>query len=132
MNTQEAFDIMIAHLRKQRKKSIIVDEEGDIICMYRNPWGLKCAVGVLIPDEMYNPDMEGKSVSHLISKFPHMFAGIQEDLLECIQRIHDRYPVDSWEKRFKELAKMFNLTYDREYGIISVLFCSEFRRQHNV
>lgn len=32
--------------------------------MYRSPNGNKCAIGCLIPDEMYNKDIEGLSVFH--------------------------------------------------------------------
>ncbi len=35
----------------------------DDTCAYRSPDGKKCAVGILIKDEFYGPDLEGALVS---------------------------------------------------------------------
>ncbi len=45
---QSAIDIMAAHLAQQRCQSSV-----DGISLYRGPNGCKCAVGALIPDELY-------------------------------------------------------------------------------
>jgi hypothetical protein len=38
------------------------DEDGDYQCLYRGPNGTKCAVGHLIADELYTPEIEQLSV----------------------------------------------------------------------
>lgn len=45
------------HLIAHRARS--VEEHDSSQCLYRSPEGHSCAVGILIPDEMYRPDMEG-------------------------------------------------------------------------
>lgn len=58
---QMVFDTVVEALLKQGKPSSNEDE-----CLYRGPRGLKCAIGHLIPDESYNPNIESSSVSGLI------------------------------------------------------------------
>lgn len=45
------------HLIAQRARS--VEEHDPSQCLYRSPDGHSCAVGILIPDELYRSDMEG-------------------------------------------------------------------------
>lgn len=81
MNTmQEEFDAVVAHLYKQGKKAM--SGKG---CAYRGENGTMCAVGCRIPDEMYDPKMEGQFVFSLpftfstppeISVYNGMFVGI--------------------------------------------------------
>ena len=64
---QEIYDIVINHLRAQGAKSLItkLDEEGNLIpdlCAYRGDGGMKCAAGILIPDDVYSEKMEGFSM----------------------------------------------------------------------
>lgn len=52
--------IMIERLRKQGGYGYDYD---NMTCYYKNPEnGNKCAVGVLIPDEYYDPDMEEATI----------------------------------------------------------------------
>lgn len=53
MTLQETFDKVVNGLRKQGCRSL---KNGR--CRYRGDNGRKCAVGMVIPDEDYNPDME--------------------------------------------------------------------------
>lgn len=65
------------------------------ICKYRTPNGQKCAVGALIPDELYNPSYEGKAV-HTINTFARqkfgelLFDPKIEPFLTYLQDMHDR------------------------------------------
>ena len=59
MNRQEIFDKIYLHLIEQGRKSI--DSDGQ--CMYRSPDGDKCAIGCLIPDELYTPELEGNGAN---------------------------------------------------------------------
>lgn len=58
-------------------------------CYYRHPDdGRACAVGCLIPDELYNPDMEGRSAHSVLTRD----LGWDDDLavfLGAAQRKHD-------------------------------------------
>lgn len=78
-------------------------------CVYRNPDGLRCAAGVLIPDDLYNPGIEGDAAEHL-EVWDEM--GYSEDEIELIvelQYIHDQTPVDQWTKAFSRLAARHEL-----------------------
>lgn len=58
MNKQEIFDTVAKHLFTQGERA--VNDDG--LCCYRVQLGdkvLKCAVGALIPDEMYREEMDG-------------------------------------------------------------------------
>ncbi len=61
---QEAFDKSISGLRDQNRKSY-TDHSGRT-CAYRGPNGCKCAIGHLIPDNIYSTKMEHKSISILL------------------------------------------------------------------
>jgi hypothetical protein len=59
MNAQEIFDKVVTHLRTQGKQAKNTSDD----CVYRRPNGLMCAVGCLIPDELYDPALEGATVA---------------------------------------------------------------------
>ena len=71
MTRQDAFDQIVAHMRHQRAFSIghidgqAADEGEEPGCRYRGDNGMKCAVGALIPDDLYSPFMEGKGATAL-------------------------------------------------------------------
>lgn len=65
MEAQEIFDTVAKHLFKQGQRA--TDPDGGVMCSYRGANGTKCAVGVLIPDELYDAVMEGKTLDGLIS-----------------------------------------------------------------
>lgn len=55
MNNQEAFDKIWDWFVVQRKPM----STNGVSCRYRGDGGAKCAVGVLIPDELYSESVEG-------------------------------------------------------------------------
>ena len=67
MNHQQIYNRVLKHMRKQRKVSY---DRRDGRCAYRarDVKGnvLMCAVGCLIPDEAYNPNMEGAIVAQFV------------------------------------------------------------------
>ena len=106
MTTQEAFNTMVKHLRAQGVPSI----DYRIGCLYRGPNGLKCAVGCLISDEEYRPDMETFKASVLIRN--GVVSGLSEvdlDLLDRMQRLHDCNHPDDWEDGFQRIATDYRL-----------------------
>ena len=63
-----------AHLAKQRQRS--VRGSG---CVYRTGYtGKMCAVGCLIPDELYTLRMEGRGVRIMLDEFPEVATHIRE------------------------------------------------------
>lgn len=90
MNNQEIYDTVVRHLYEQGHQAL-TKEAG--ICAYRTARGDKCAVGVLIPDNLYVPKMEGRACDSLLNKFPALKAMFPDHdalpLLENLQSVHD-------------------------------------------
>lgn len=110
---QEIFDITATHLLSQNEKSIIKspDTEHGITpaCRYRGEGGLKCAIGPLIPDDLYSANMEGLSIHRLFGRFPTLMekCGLNicnQSLLIELQNIHDDYKVEEWRVLLWRLA----------------------------
>lgn len=87
MTEQEIFDKVVVHLANQKVKSTdgATDEGG--ICLYRGPEGRMCAVGCLLSDEEYSPDMEGRPV-FMMPQLPSRLQGHLR-FLERLQKAHD-------------------------------------------
>lgn len=109
LTKQEVFDKVVTHLRKQNAKSM--SSAGG--CFYR--FGeKKCAVGCLIPDELYSPRLEGLGVASMVLEDVLLKAGIPEScfsLLTCLQTTHDDCNVGQWEIHFQELAEAEGLEF---------------------
>ena len=108
-NMQKTFDTVATHLLKQGKRAMRVSGT----CLYRTPDGLKCAVGCLIPEEMYSPDMEENVVTSLLEKFPKLhdvplINGFSK-LLRELQGLHDGWDVRDWPQGLREIAARFGL-----------------------
>lgn len=57
MTRQEIFDTVATHLITQGRRAWTGTN-----CMYLAPNGDRCAIGCLIPDDLYTPEMEGSGV----------------------------------------------------------------------
>lgn len=121
---QDVFDRVVTHLRTQGKRAY-----SDLFgCMYRAPDGTKCAVGCLIPDEVYNKTWEGMGVSVILQDLGTEGLGIfgmsPEDkgrlatMLSELQQAHDS--VLSWNvpgspgsmaHKLAQIATDYDLTY---------------------
>ncbi len=91
---QSLFETVSRHLFAQGERAF-APMSG---CQYRTEAGLSCAIGCLIPDEMYRPAFEGRSVTGLLGSYPEikgLFPDVHETLLEDLQQIHDMQ--SSWE-----------------------------------
>lgn len=109
MTDFEAFDTVSQHLLSQKKMSIRETDYG-LECAYRGDNGLKCAIGCLIPDELYNEKMEGISIHGLARKFPSLgkiFRDVNMDMLLELQGVHDDTPVERWGERLGYVFKRF-------------------------
>lgn len=103
MTKQEIFDIVAKHLLTQNCKALGLDGR----CSYRGDAGTKCAVGILISDEEYYPEMEGFNVTGLKLPdrlLPHI------DFLTRFQIIHDGCNVEDWEALLLNTAKKYHLS----------------------
>jgi hypothetical protein len=102
--SQEIFDIVVSHLRKQGLKS-----GNSLVCLYRGPNEMKCAIGCLIPNSSYFKSMEGKLIDELISIDSFLWMKDHLRLLNRLQKIHDYYDVDQWEDQLQLAANRFGL-----------------------
>lgn len=89
-------------------------------CLYRGPDGKKCAIGHVIPDEHYRPEMEGCSVLYITrwcrEALPVGLRGMPAQLaLYRLQRCHDqaRDPEDM-QRRLVHYAEDWELTVPEE------------------
>ena len=93
------------------------------VCLYRDTEGRKCAVGYLIPDELYSVDMEGWVVSILVERFPEIakILGVQDSdgpipvsflsFLDELQMCHDfGHTPEKMEKNLQDFAHDCSLT----------------------
>lgn len=90
MDYQSTLETVVRHLFAQGRKA------GDSKnCYYRAPDGTKCAVGILIPDDQYDPrmDRDNETISMIAVKFSEkpFFKSIREHMsfLTDLQNIHD-------------------------------------------
>lgn len=70
-------------------------------CRYRCVDGKKCAIGLIMPDYFYSPDIEGKLVQRMMTKttIPEWVpAGVTVEQLIDVQTAHDdaSFAADPW------------------------------------
>ena len=73
----------------------------------------RCAIGCLIPDNLYEKEMEGNAVDDLLRNFPKVkkfFDGVSSDLLAALQIVHDNELVKNWPRELEVVAKSYGLT----------------------
>lgn len=116
MTNQQTFDAVARHLLTQKAPALRTTEGGEVICAYRGDDGKKCAVGCLIPDDMYDAElMEGVGVHYIEDVLAPL--GHSLELLATLQHIHDAtlpsqpYPCDpsDWPEELGWVAKEYGL-----------------------
>lgn len=130
MTGQEIFDSVLAHLRKQGEAAV----NGTGECMYRGLGGTACAVGCLIPDELYDPRIEDVSAEQIMNGFvpygrenqapellpimariTNLLGAENATLLSRLQGAHDVHLADygllAWEAAMAGIAADFALRY---------------------
>lgn len=128
---QQVFDYVTAFVFKQGVQSTIVkrsiEDEETTVCAYRGANGTMCAVGCLIPDEVYESIIEDETLHALLAyadldAYPELNAAIQkfgpfEALLCDLQVAHDstafkgESQAQLWDRRFARVAKTHGLEY---------------------
>lgn len=121
LTRQEMFNIAYLGLLAQNKKSEIKCDRFSSCC-YRlfqfNEPTLKCAIGMIIPDELYDPLFEDYPVSGLVEGYEEedlvhladLFKLEDHDFLSELQLIHDRFNVEEWQEELIKLANKYELT----------------------
>ena len=116
---QAIFDDVVEHLRKQEVKAIVGGS-----CRYREldsiEGDLRCAVGGVLPDELYDPEMEGNDIYCVVEGFPSVEEffgkGNTVGFLRALQKVHDYGNEEEWENGFERIAEEYNLTYTPPQG----------------
>ena len=119
-STQEIFDLVVEHLFTQGRPAY----DGNRGCMYRTHDGLRCAVGVLIPDDFYDPAFEKNIAATVIQElFDADLADWREHeyLLNALQLAHDKclrdpdgtFNTTDLARRLRNTAARFSLEYPR-------------------
>jgi hypothetical protein len=109
LNNQQIFNKVAKHLLKQNKQSLLAFGS---VCAYKNPDGLKCAIGCLIPNQLYSPGMEEKSIRQIFKNsygLQALFKDESLDLLETLQNLHDMDKPNRWESGLRIIAKDYGL-----------------------
>lgn len=110
MTNQEVYDKVKAHLLTQNAKSI---SRKYGLCKYRMIRSTKrCAIGCLIPDNLYEKEMEGDAVENLLHSYPQVkqfFVGVTPALLIDLQKVHDCEAVKNWSRELENIAKVYDL-----------------------
>ena len=116
MNPQEIYDTVAKHLFAQGMRSRgKKPNDAASSCMYRGPNGTKCAVGILISDKLYEPTMEGSSITGLFANY-NLPDWMNQNLrlLIALQDTHDYswywYGSDRMKERLAHVAGEFSLS----------------------
>ena len=109
ISDQVAFNTVVTHMLKQDEPAM--DDEGDSCVYWNKDTGLKCAIGCLIREEDYTPEMEEKGVEGLIQfdLLPDYLLDIDTKLLGSLQGVHDDCH-GSWLEELTNLAIKYNLS----------------------
>jgi hypothetical protein len=110
---QDVFDAVWAGMESQGWKRS-TDEDG--WCMYRGVDGRRCAVGHLIPDDLYRPSMEVSGVDDKPVRTVLRAIGVENiSFLYELQKAHDGAPSGApLREEFRCVAKEHGLTIPGE------------------
>lgn len=90
--------MVVKHLYSMKGQSMR-KVNGAQSCAYRGRAGAKCAIGCMIPDDVYEPQMEGRNIASLLGKIGGpdrpiealvvLFEGINVQFILDLQVLHD-------------------------------------------
>lgn len=124
LNNQEIFNLVIEGIFKQGGPSYTICGNGYRKCKYRGEDGRKCVVGIILPDEIYEPSMEGRYILH-----HEWFSKNLETihfLLE-LQKLHDHVVDDINDRAFDyEISKQkFDELFLEKFKCIAIDLAKE-------
>ena len=130
MNSQEIFDTVAKHLFTQGHQS---KRAGRTTCAYRGEGSDMCAIGCMIPENMYDHKMEGKSVASIMMNYPEvglLFANASLTMLKDLQTLHDnnynwpksyRYSNFTGKEQLGHSLREIALEYDLDTNVLTAL-----------
>lgn len=113
LNAKEIYERVSTHLLAQRA----VSEDDNGSCRLRSPEGRKCAIGSLVSDALYDPDLEGVGISYyrhaqdgkllraLYASNVNAYDPGIVDLLIELEEVHDYAEVEEWPQLLAALGK---------------------------
>lgn len=126
LDRQEVFNTVYTKLREQGKRSIVLEGTRQR-CMYRGEGGTRCAIGHLIPDELYSEELEGQTVgqicsdpekANIVEVLNKVFGEITEldiHFLNALQFAHDNWTdctLHTLNTNFRRVAEQFTLEFN--------------------
>ena len=119
MNNQGAFDIALLHLLNQGDRCVSASGRSQLRALR----GGKSAIGALIPDQLYEKSMEGKTIQQLLAAngrgcdpLREHFSGVALPLLTELQDLHDR-PGQCLPSLFREIVLADSRRIARMFGL---------------
>jgi hypothetical protein len=107
-NKQEIFETVINHLAKQKKQAV-----SNVQCSYRTKEGESCAIGCMIPNEMYDSTFEGGDVfslfNHHIKEFEVWNTPDMRPFLKMLQMAHDGAAIHPLTYEFTDVYGIYGL-----------------------
>jgi len=119
VDRQAIFDRVVGHMLVQNEKSLAMIEDR-LLCRYRGPRNLRCGIGAIIPDNIFESTMEFSRIAVLLHTpdantrlREHFEIENSEDIafLTVLQSIHDSVAVENWMNQFEVFAKTYNLRW---------------------
>lgn len=112
MTPQEFVQDAYNKLKAQGRPSMFVHRDKTISCRYRGHNGVKCGIGMYIPDDKYDRTMEGNLASALIvfETLPQEIQAIGKGWLDSVQAAHDEAAFahnEDGKPFLEELARKF-------------------------
>jgi hypothetical protein len=113
LTARDIYERVSAHLLTQRA----VSEDDNGSCRLRSSDGRKCAIGSLIADDVYRPDIEGVGISYyrnardgsllraLYASDVNAYDSEIAELLIALEEVHDDFSVDEWPRLLARLAE---------------------------
>lgn len=122
LNKQKIFTKIKNHLLKQNSDCL----SDDFKCRYRIG-NKKCAIGCLIPNNLYKHQIEDASIDDIINFSENVRArtlrkvlskSLKSELtydelkfLRSLQEIHDSFRISEWKSQLKRFAEDYSLVY---------------------
>lgn len=104
LSTKDIYERVKAHLLAQR--AVSEDENGS--CRLRSSDGRKCAIGSLVADDVYRPEIEGIGISYyqhakdgtlLRALYASEVDAYNPEIIELLielEEVHDDFGVEQW------------------------------------
>lgn len=104
MTKQQIFNLVVEGFAKQGE--LAFDTTAGI-CVYRTSKGSKCAIGMLIPDELYSKRIEYNGVDSLLADA--FYKGLSPRSLSIVgEHLYSLLNVNSYEEKDHDVTKFFS------------------------